>query len=75
MLTKGKLEKIFLSETTRRITVIFGIKHHLVDLFEICSNNAPGAKVGSAMGSHVLHIFIQGRHKDIFLSEHTGLET
>ena len=39
----GKHEKIFLSETTRPRALIFGMKHHLVDLHQVCSNDAPGS--------------------------------
>ena len=39
-------EKIFLSETTRPRALIFGRKHHLVDLYQVCSNYSTGAKNG-----------------------------
>ena len=35
-----------------------GMKHHLVDLYQVCSNYAPRAKNFSALGSHVLHRLI-----------------
>ena len=35
--------KILLSETTRPIALIFGMKHHLVDF--TCSNNGPATKL------------------------------
>ena len=38
----GKHEKIFLSETRRPRLLIIGIKHHLVDLYQVCSNYSPG---------------------------------
>ena len=53
-----KHEKIFLSETIWPRALIFGMKHHLVDLYQVCSNYAPGAKNGSSHGSHVLHRLI-----------------
>ena len=53
----GKHEKIFLSETTRPRALILGMKHHLVDLYQLCSNDAPGAKNGPTPRSHVLHRF------------------
>ena len=34
--TQGKHEKIFLSGTTRPRHLIFGMKHHLVDLYQVC---------------------------------------
>ena len=43
-------EKIFLSETTRPRALLFGMKHHLVDLYQVCSNYSPGAKIGLASG-------------------------
>ena len=42
--------KILLSETTRPSALIFGMKHHLVDLYQVCSNYAPGAKNRPAPG-------------------------
>ena len=38
--------KTFLSETTRPRALIFGMKHHLVDLYQNCSNNATGRPEG-----------------------------
>ena len=49
-LFREKHEKIFLSETTRPRALIFGMKHHLVDLQKVCSNYTPGAKNGPALG-------------------------
>ena len=34
----GKNEHLFLSGTTRPRSLIFGLKHHQVDLFQVCSN-------------------------------------
>ena len=63
-------EKIFLSDTTRHRAFIFGMKHHLVNLYQVCLNNNPGAKNGSPWGSHVLHRLIsREKHEKIFLSE------
>ena len=41
-----KHEKIFLSETIRLRALILGMKHHLVDPFQVCSNSALGTKNG-----------------------------
>ena len=57
-LYREKHGKIFLSETIRLRALIFGMKHHLVDLYHVCSNYAPGAKNGTSPGSHVLHRLI-----------------
>ena len=46
---REKHEKIFLSETTRPRALIFGMKHYLVDLYQVCSNYTPGAKNGSML--------------------------
>ena len=56
-LYRENIEKIFLSETIRSRALIFGVWHHLVDLYQVCSNNAQ-AKNGPAPGSHVLHRLI-----------------
>ena len=45
-----KHEKIFLSETTRPRGLLFVMKHHLVDLYQVCSNYTPGAKNGPTPG-------------------------
>ena len=59
-LYREKHEKIFLSETTMLRALIFGtcMKHHLVNLYQVCSNYIPGAKNGPPPGSHVLHRLI-----------------
>ena len=44
--------------------LIFGIKHNLVDIFQVCSEYAHGVKI-------VLHRHIQGRHEKIFSAETT----
>ena len=54
-------KKIFLSETTRSRALIFGMKHHLVNLYKVCSNYIPGAKIGPPQGSHVLHKLVKGK--------------
>ena len=53
-----KHEKIFLSETTMPRALIFGMKHHPVNFYQVCSNYIPGAKNGLPPGSHVLHRLI-----------------
>ena len=54
-LNRENMKKMFLSETRRHRSLIFGMQHHLVDLFQVCSNYVPKAKNGPARGSHVLH--------------------
>ena len=39
----GKHEKIVFSETTKHRALILGMKHHLVDIYQVSSNYAPGA--------------------------------
>ena len=51
-----KIEKIFLSETTRPRFLIFGI--YLVDLYQVYTNYAPGAKMAPPKVPHVLHRLI-----------------
>ena len=57
-LIKEKFEKIFLSENTGPKALIIGMQHHLVDLYQVCSNYTPGARNGLAPGSNVLHKLI-----------------
>ena len=52
------MKKILLSETTRLRALIYGMKHHLVNLYTDSLNYIPGAKKGLALGSYVLHRFI-----------------
>ena len=49
------VKKIFLSEITGPRALLFGMKHHLVDLYQVCSNDTPGAKNGPPHWSHILH--------------------
>ena len=55
-LIKGKHEYIFSSKTTRPRALIYGMKHHLVDLYQICSNYAPRAKHGPVLGGHMFYM-------------------
>ena len=49
-LFRENMKKILLSETIRPRALIFGMKHHLVDLYQVCSNNAPWANNCSPFG-------------------------
>ena len=68
-LNRGKHEKLFLSETTRPRALIFGMKHHLVNLYQVCSNYIPWAKNGPAPGVTFNIDLLRGKHEKIFLSE------
>ena len=57
-LYRENVKKIFVSETTEPRALILGIKHHQVDLYQVCSNNAPGVKMVPPWGSHVLYSII-----------------
>ena len=57
-LYRENVKKIFLAETTGPRALTFGIKHHQVDLYQVCSNNDPGVKNSPAPGSHVLYRII-----------------
>ena len=50
MLYRKLEKKNFLSETRRPRVLIFGMLHHIVDLYQVCSNNAHGVKNGLAPG-------------------------
>ena len=49
-LNREKHGKIFLSKTKSPIALIFDMQHHLVDLYQVCSNYAPVAKNGPSPG-------------------------
>ena len=55
-LYREKHETIFLSETTMPRALIFGMKHHLVDLYEVCANKSLGPKMVLPQG----HMFYRG---------------
>ena len=44
------IKKFFLSETIRPRAWILGMQHHLVDLYQVCSNCVPGAQNGPISG-------------------------
>ena len=52
----GKHEKIFFPETTRPKALIFGMCHHLVDLYQVSSNYAPWVKRGPPCWVHMFNI-------------------
>ena len=69
-LYREKHEKIFLSETTWLRALIFGMKHHIVDFYQVCSNYTPGAKNGPARG-HMFFISLYREQHEKILSETT----
>ena len=68
-LIEGIHEKFSLSETIRHRALIFSMQYQLVDLYKLCSNYVPGAKMAPPWG-HLFNIGLY-REKDgnIFLSE------
>ena len=54
-LYREKQEKI-LFEAIRPRPLIFGMKLHLVDHYQVCSNNPSGAKNCPAPGGHMFYI-------------------
>ena len=46
--------KIFFSEIRRLRALMFGMWHLLLDLYQVCSNDAPGVKTGPAPGVTIL---------------------
>ena len=71
-LYRENFEKIFLSETIRPRALIFGMKHHLVSLYQVCSNYIPGAKNGPTQGSHFYIGLYTKKHEKFFSSETTS---
>ena len=51
--------------------LIFGMKHHLVDPYQVNPKYAPRAKNGPIQGDTCTHRLILGKHEKIFLSETT----
>ena len=49
-LYRENMEKLFLSETIMPRALIFGIYHDILDLYQVCSNYASGAKNGPTSG-------------------------
>ena len=64
-----------MSEATGTKALIFGMYHHLVDIYQVCLNDAPGAKNGPAPWV-MCHMFYIGLYREnmkkIFYSETTG---
>ena len=56
-------EKIFLSETARPKVLIFSMKHHLVNVYQVCSNNTPGAKKWIGLQGHMFYIDLKNMKK------------
>ena len=59
-LYRENLEKIFLSETTGPRVLIFGMLHYLVNLYQVCLNYMPGAKIWPTPEYRVFHRLIWG---------------
>ena len=62
------MKKIFLSETTRPRTLIFGMMHYLVVFYQVCSNYTPGVKNGPSPGVTCIGLNRE-KHEKIFMSE------
>ena len=77
MFYKGlyRKRKKILPEATRPRALIFGMKHHLVDLYQVCSNNAPGWKWPCPRG-HIFYVGLYRKHmKTYFCLKQSGLES
>ena len=59
-LYREKHDKILLSETIRPRDLRFGVKHHLVNLYQVISNYASVAKNGLPLG----HIVYKGLYRE-----------
>ena len=60
-LYKEKHETIFLSETKMPRALIFGMKHHLVNLYQVVQMISLGPKMAPPQGSPVLHRPLYGK--------------
>ena len=63
------MKKIFLSKTKRSRALIFGMKHHLVNVYQGFSNYTLGAKMASSGVTCFTQAYIGKNMKKIFLSE------
>ena len=71
---REKQEKIFLSESTRLTALIFGMEHHLLNLYQVCSNYVPGAK-NDRSGGHMFYIALYRKNmKKSSLLKPQGIE-
>ena len=59
----GKCEKILLFETRRPIPLLFGMSHHLVDLYQVCSSYSPWVKIAPPLGS-IVSLFYIGLYRE-----------
>ena len=65
---REKHGQIFLSKTTRPRALIIGMKSHLEDFYQLCSNYAPGAKKWPRPGVTCFTLaYIGEKMKKIFL--------
>ena len=72
-LYREKRQKIFLSETKRPRALIFGMKHHLVDIYQVCSDYAPWGQKWACPGGHMLDLY-RDYMKKSFCLKPRGLE-
>ncbi len=55
-----------------RTAQIFGMQHCLVDIYQVCSNYVPWAKIGHSPGFSQFTLIYIGKHKKSFFSETNG---
>ena len=53
------------------MALIFGMYHHVVDLYQVCSNYAPGVKMAPPRGNMIYIGLYREKDETIFLSETT----
>ena len=58
---------------SRLRALIFGMDHHLVDFYQVCSNYIPGPKMAHPRGSMFYIGIYKEKHDKIFLSETISL--
>ena len=51
--TQNTYKKIFLSDTTQHTAFVLCIRHHLVNIYQVRSNDAHGSLNGPVLRSHV----------------------
>jgi hypothetical protein len=58
MATERKNFKDLLLENERGRAKIFGMKHHLASVYQVCSNKCPGVKIGPTPGRSLISLFL-----------------
>ena len=67
----GKNKKIFFSGTKKPMTLYLGMRHRVLEYYQVCSNDDPGLTLTyfTAMSNLVPYAFVWGKGKTVDFSE------